>query len=134
MLIITIVVSLCGCNRSKVPQYRVLYSSDSIASPRDSSIRYILASDFANRIRVRYHNGRKNIIDFSKLWGYIGEKGDVYRFYKDKIYEVTVLGDTVKYLRKEQRSVGRPVYTGNFVVRYHSVGLNGEIVLDSGLF
>ncbi len=134
LLVVTIIAFVCGCSPTRVPQYRIIYDSDEITGSRDSSIRYILASDFANRIRVRYHDDRRNLIDFSQLWGYIGEKGDIYRFYNDKIYTVTSIGDEVKYLRKEQRSVGRPVYTGNFVVKYRSTGLNGEIFRDSGLF
>lgn len=129
LLIIAIIAFVYGCSPTRVPQYRILNGSDDITSPRDSSIRYILASDFAYRIKVRYHDGRMDLIDFSQLWGYIGEKGDIYRFYKNKIYTVTSVGDEVKYLRKEQRRVGRG--TGNFVVKYHSTGLNGEIVQDS---
>ncbi len=136
LLIVALAVAITGCSRAyqSQPQYKILYSSDDIVGSKDSSIRYILASDFANRVTVRYHDGRKKKIDFPQLWGYVGEKGEIYRIYKDKIYEITLVGDTVKYFRKEQRSVGKPVYTGNFKVKYKSIGLDGEIFRSSGLF
>ncbi|GAB3901919.1 hypothetical protein [Spirosoma agri] len=110
---------------------RILYVGNDLEKPDlGDSIRYISASEAAGVLKVYYKDGRKRKIKSATVWGYTDNRHHNYRFYKGKTYKVVAIGETVKYEREEQRSVGKPVYVGNFTVNYHSTGLDGEVFSD----
>lgn len=127
----SIILWLCMSQKAGAQHYRVLYTGSDLNQPDSSdSIRSISSSEASNLLKILYRDGRRIKISTKTVWGYTDNRNHIYRFYRGKTYKVTALGETIKYEREEQRFVGKPVYVGNFTVKYQSHGLDGEVHSD----
>jgi hypothetical protein len=127
-----IILSLSFSTESLAQYYRVLFTSNDISSTDSIGfIKHINFSEASDHIWVKYKDGHKVKIKNDTIWGFSDKKSHIYRFFKGDIYKVTLFGYMVKYERETQIFVGKPGYTGNAIIKYNSIGLNGEIRPDT---
>ncbi|GAB3931246.1 hypothetical protein [Larkinella terrae] len=59
----------------------------------------------ARNVRIRYPDGRFEIIPRKEIWGYSNKKGKIFRLYGKTEYEVVTVGDVITYEQQSTQNV-----------------------------
>jgi hypothetical protein len=119
-LLLMLLFAVCqGCATQKPA---IVYNAGQLIDTDSIGEMKRIAAPVGRNIAVVYTNGERRKIRKSDVWGYVDNRGRMFRLHKGHAYKVFMRGDFVKY---ERRMPGTNVYR-----RLYSADLDSPVYLS----